>query len=90
MTNADDRIQSQRIYFARWESWLSPEEAFRRIDLALVTRCTNRRERARAALKGQLPVERYYMGNGWYISATPYACKPVSVGDRHYNIWIAQ
>ena len=85
-----ERAKSQREYFAKWESWVAPEEKWRAVDLALVTRCTNRRERARAALKGQLPVERYYLGNGWYISATPHACAPIYVGDRHFNVWIHQ
>ena len=44
--------------------------------------------RATAALGGTTPQRRYWIGEGWYVSANPLACAPISVGDQHWRVWV--
>jgi hypothetical protein len=51
-----------------------------------------RRERAEQALaaSGREPVvrARYWLGGGWCVSDREHAAVPMTVGDRHWDVWI--
>ena len=54
----------------------------------LVAAAHDRLARATEALGGKPPKARYWLNNGWFVSASADAVSPTRVGDQHWRCWI--